>query len=135
MAFLGLLPCFISCVLLNAGFSYSLGPIDLTNDTVSGVDLVPTVADNLYRQGTIPSEVFGAFLQPSTVSNQGELSFGSPDYSKTTSDIGYAPLTSTFPSNQNWGIDMSVTYGKHSTNILNRTAGIVDTGRFLYILH
>ena len=122
-------------MLLSAGFLYSLGPTDLTNDTVSGVGLVSTVADNLYRQGTILSEVFGVFFQPSTVSNQGELSLGTPDYSKMTGDIGYTPLTSAFPSNQNWGIDMSVTYGKNSTNILSMTAGIVDSGRFLYILH
>lgn len=36
-------------------------------------------------------------------------------------------ITSTFPSSLYWGIDQSVVYGS-GTNILRKTAGIVDTG-------
>ena len=34
-----------------------IGPVDLTEGTVSGVSSVPTVSDNLKSQGTIASEI------------------------------------------------------------------------------
>jgi hypothetical protein len=42
-----------------------------------------------------------------------------------------SPITTTYPANQYWGIDQSVRYGA-STNILDTTAGIVDTGKWKF---
>ncbi|EIM87136.1 family A1 protease [Stereum hirsutum FP-91666 SS1] len=111
-----------------------IGPVDLTEDTVSGTSTVPTVADNLLTQGIISSKVIGVSFAPATSesSANGELTFGGTDSSKYTGSITYTPLTSTAPASKYWGIDQSITYG--TTSILTNTAGIVDTGTtLLYI--
>lgn len=61
-----------------------IGPVDLTQGTVSGGALVPTVTDNLFSQGTIASNSIGIFYQPSTSAGalNGELNFGGIDQSK-----------------------------------------------------
>jgi hypothetical protein len=63
----------------------SIGPVDLTVGTVAGNDPVPTLTDNLFKQGTIPTESIGIFYQPTTsavaVAN-GELTFGCIDSCK-----------------------------------------------------
>ncbi|KAG2120234.1 acid protease [Suillus clintonianus] len=110
-----------------------VGPVYLTQGTVSNVDEVPTVTDNLYTQGTIGSEVLGVFFAPaSSGDSSGELTFGSYDASKITGDINYVPITSTSPASGYWGIDQSIAYG--TTSILTETAGIVDTGTTLILI-
>ncbi|KAG2065672.1 aspartic proteinase [Suillus decipiens] len=107
-----------------------VGPTDLTQNTVSDVDTVPTVTDNLYSQGTIGTEALGVYFAPG--GGAGELTFGGVDSSKTTSSVNYVPLTTTSPSSSYWGIDQSITYG--SSTILSSTAGIVDTGTTLIFI-
>jgi hypothetical protein len=74
--------CFVTPLTL---FVCSIGPVDLTDGTIGGTTPVPTVTDNLFKQGTISAESIGIFYQPSTsasaVSN-GELDFGTVDSSK-----------------------------------------------------
>ncbi|KAG2147744.1 acid protease [Suillus bovinus] len=107
-----------------------VGPVDLTQDTVSNTNDVATVTDNLYKQGTISSEVLGVFFAPaSSGDTSGELTFGGYDASKITGDVSYVPITSTSSASAYWGIDQSISYG--STTILDETAGIVDTGTTL----
>jgi len=104
-----------------------LGPVDLTQKTVSNPNEVPTVMDNLHSQGTISSEVLGVFFSPASSSDgTGELTFGGYDASKITGEVSYVPITSTYPSSRSWGIDQSISYG--GTEILSQTAGIVDSG-------
>jgi len=104
-----------------------LGPVDLTHSIVSNEVEVPTVMDNLYEQGSISSKVFGVFFSPASSNDAtGELTFGGYDASKTTGDVNYVPVTSTYPSSVYWGINQTISYG--ATPILSNTAGIVDTG-------
>ncbi|KAG2142137.1 acid protease [Suillus cothurnatus] len=107
-----------------------VGPTDLTKGTVSNVDSVPTVTDNLYSKGTIGTEALGVYFAPG--GSAGELTFGGFDSSKTTSSVNYVPITTTSPSSYYWGIDQSITYG--SSTILSATAGIVDTGTTLILI-
>ncbi|KAG2097923.1 aspartic peptidase domain-containing protein [Suillus discolor] len=107
-----------------------LGPVDLTQGTVSNTDKVATVTDNLYKQGTISSEVLGVFFIPaSSDDSSGELTFGGYNASRITRDVSYMPITSTAPASGYWGIDQSISYG--DTLILDEAAGIVDTGTTL----
>ena len=110
-----------------------IGPVDLTEDTVSNTNEVPTVTDNLFSQGTIPEEVVGVYYAPTTSESDtnGELTFGGVDTSKTTSSITYTSITSTSPASAYWGINQVISYG--STELLN-SAGIVDTGTTLVLL-
>ncbi|KAG2088898.1 acid protease [Suillus cothurnatus] len=110
-----------------------LGPVDLTQRTITNTYEAATVTDNLYAQKTISSEVLGVFFVPaSTDDSSGELTFGGYDASKITGDVNYVPITSTSPANEYWGIDQSINYG--DTEILSETAGIVDTGTtFIFI--
>ena len=64
-----------------------IGPVDLTQGTVSGTSSVPTVTDNLFAQGTISNDSIGIFYQPTTQSGEqnGELTFGGIDTSKYAS--------------------------------------------------
>ncbi|KAJ6507706.1 acid protease [Mycena vitilis] len=114
-----------------------IGPVDLTTGTVASTQTVPTVTDNLFSQGTIPTESIGISYIPTTgttnVAN-GELTFGGTDAAKFTGSISYVPITKTSPASNYWGIDQTVTYGTSSTPILNLTAGIVDTGTTLLLL-
>ena len=61
-----------------------VGPVDLTEGTVSGNAPVPTVTDNLFAQGTIQNDSLGIFYQPTTSESEvnGELTFGGIDESK-----------------------------------------------------
>lgn len=110
-----------------------VGPVDLTEGTVSNVNEVPTVTDNLYTQKTISSEVLGVFFAPaSSDDSSGELTFGGYDASKITGNVNYVPITSTSPASGYWGIDQSISYG--TMPILAETAGIVDTGTTLIVI-
>ncbi|TFK51248.1 aspartic proteinase [Heliocybe sulcata] len=108
-----------------------IGPVALTEGTVSGVSSVPTVTDNLYSQGTISTEAIGIYFAPTTSESvaNGELTFGGADSSKYTGSLRYTSLTSTYPASEYWGIDQTVTY--NGQTILSSTAGIVDTGTTL----
>jgi hypothetical protein len=56
---------FISVIMLICTFS--IGPVDLTQGTLTGSSaLVPTVTDNLFKQGTISTEVIGIYYAPTT---------------------------------------------------------------------
>jgi hypothetical protein len=63
----------------------SIGPVDLTQGTIGGVTPVPTITDNLFKQGAISTESIGIFFQPTTSTGilaNGELRFGDIDSSK-----------------------------------------------------
>ncbi|ORX91209.1 acid protease [Basidiobolus meristosporus CBS 931.73] len=91
-----------------------LGPVDLTLGTLSPStgSTVPTVVDNLFSQGTIPSNVFSLSFEPSTslTSTNGEITFGGTDSTKYTGSIAYAPITATSPARDFWGVDGSFRY-------------------------
>ncbi|KAI0766435.1 acid protease [Trametes elegans] len=112
-----------------------IGPVDLTQGTVSGGQTVPTVTDNLFAQGTIANNSIGIFYEPTTESGalNGELTFGDVDTSKISGEVTYVPITSTQPASMYWGIDQELTYGTDTT-LLSGSAGIVDTGTTLLLL-
>ena len=104
-----------------------IGPVDLTEGTVSGTNDVPTVTDNLFSAGTIPANEVGILFNPAAGSDSdGILTFGGVDSSAITGSVTFTSKTGTSPANEYWGINESITYG--STTILSSTAGIVDTG-------
>ncbi|KAH9057471.1 acid protease [Lactarius vividus] len=114
-----------------------IGPVDLTKGTIGGNTPVPTITDNLFKQGTISTESIGIFFQPSTSASpvtNGELTFGDIDESKITGEVNYVPITSTSPASNFWGIDQNITYGSSGESILSFTAGIVDTGTTLLLI-
>ncbi|KAF8869591.1 acid protease [Gymnopilus junonius] len=112
-----------------------IGPVDLTEGTVSNTTTVPTVTDNLFAQGTIPQESIGISYEPTTSegSVNGELTFGGVDDTKITGDVSFVPITSTSPASNYWGIDQTVSYGGSSEAIL-QSSGIVDTGTTLLLI-
>lgn len=111
-----------------------LGPVDLTQGTVSGVSSVPTFLDNLYSQGSISSEVLGVSFRPESGSDtndaNGELTLGGTDSSRYTGSISYFPQLQSGSAAPYWGISISkFTYG--STTLSSSGSGIVDTGTTL----
>ncbi|KAN0128880.1 Aspartic peptidase domain containing protein [Lactarius tabidus] len=125
----------------SSGFSgfdgiLGIGPVDLTVGTLSPDTNtpIPTVTDNLFSQGTIPSDLVSVSFEPTTTSSNanGELTFGGTDSTKFTGSITNIPPTTTYPASLYWGINESIKYG--STTILSSTAGIVDTGTTLILL-
>ncbi|KIM75788.1 hypothetical protein PILCRDRAFT_78455 [Piloderma croceum F 1598] len=110
-----------------------IGPVDLTEGTVSDEQTVPTVTNNLLSSGAISTAIIGIYYVPASESSSGgELDFGATDSSKYTGDIAYVPITSTSLASAYWGIDQSISYGDSS--ILSTTAGIVDTGTTLVLI-
>ncbi|KAH9952696.1 aspartic peptidase domain-containing protein [Lactifluus volemus] len=115
-----------------------IGPVNLTPGTIGGETPVPTITDNLFKQGTIATESIGiqVLYQPPTSTCTGilanrELRFGDFDSSKIIGDVNYVPITSTSPASRYWGIDQGITYGSSGESILSLTSGIVDTGTTL----
>ncbi|KZV63908.1 acid protease [Peniophora sp. CONT] len=111
-----------------------IGPVDLTSGTVSKTSSVPTVTDNLFKQGTIPTESIGISYVPTTSSSEvanGELDFGAVDTGKISGDVTYVPITSTSPASNYWGIDQTISYNGQQ---LLSSAGIVDTGTTLVMI-
>ncbi|KFH63005.1 hypothetical protein MVEG_11043 [Podila verticillata NRRL 6337] len=116
-----------------------LGPVDLTVGTLSPdtSSAIPTVVDNLFSQGSIPGHECSVYFEPITdssgIQQNGQITFGGTDSSKFTGEITYAPITTTSPASNYWGVDASFSYGSgsDSTTILSATAGIVDSGTTL----
>jgi hypothetical protein len=123
----------------SSGFSgvdgiIGFGPVDLTEDTVSNANTVPTFLDNLYSQGSISTEVLGVSFRPESGSDtddtNGELTLGGTDSSKYSGSITYFPKLTSGDASTYWGIAIaSFTYG--STTLASSASGIVDTGTTL----
>ncbi|THH03551.1 hypothetical protein EW145_g6173 [Phellinidium pouzarii] len=113
-----------------------LGPVDLTNKTLEGRETVPTVLNNLFTQNKISKEVVSISFAPTTKqpNMNGVLTIGDTDATKFKGSLVYTPITRTAPANRYWGIDQSIVYGAHRTNVLRATSGIVDTGSTLLLL-
>ncbi|PMB72268.1 Polyporopepsin [Beauveria bassiana] len=113
---------------------FGLGPVGLTRNTVSNAATVPTFLDNLYKQGSIPSEVLGVYFKPEagsdTNDNNGELTLGGVDGTKYTGALNYVPTLKSGSAAAYWGVSIaSFTYG--STVLASGATGIVDTGTTL----
>lgn len=113
---------------------FGLGPVGLTRNTVSNAATVPTFLDNLYKQGSIPSEVLGVYFKSETGSdtndNNGELTLGGVDDTKYTGALNYVPTLKSGSAAAYWGVSIaSFTYG--STVLASGATGIVDTGTTL----
>ncbi|THH26965.1 hypothetical protein EUX98_g7217 [Antrodiella citrinella] len=113
-----------------------IGPNDLTIGTLSPdtTTAIPTVTDNLFSQAVISQNQVAISFEPTvdlSVQN-GEITFGGTDSSKFVGSINLAPLTTTQPAANFWGIDQSIRFG--NTQILQTTAGIVDTGTTLTLI-
>ncbi|KAF8317956.1 acid protease [Clavulina sp. PMI_390] len=110
------------------------GPVDLTEETVSGLKTVPTFMNNLYKQHKIPTEVVGMYFAPEKGSDtddaNGEITLGGVDSKKHTGTITYFPKSTTSPYSRYWGIATAgLTYG--STPLQGHANAIVDTGTTL----
>ncbi|CAK3788785.1 acid protease [Lecanosticta acicola] len=110
------------------------GPQDLTQNTVSNANTVPTFMDNLYSQKSISTEVLGVYFKPESGSDtddaNGELTLGGTDSSKYTGSLTYFPRLTSGSASPYWGIAIaSFTYG--STTLASNAQGIVDTGTTL----
>jgi len=122
-----------------SGFSgvdgiFGVGPVDLTSKTVSHMNLVPTVLDNLYKSKGIWYEALGVYFKPltggDTVQTNGEITLGGSDPSKYIGSITYTHVTQAPHYNKYWGIDVSdVSYGTKS--LMKSVSAIVDTGTTL----
>ncbi|KIJ25552.1 hypothetical protein M422DRAFT_273487 [Sphaerobolus stellatus SS14] len=116
-----------------------IGPTDLTSGTLSPAtsSLIPTFTDNLLTQGTIPTDLVAVSFEPTNSESitNGELTFDGTDSSKFTGSITFAPITSTNPASEFWGISQTIHYGSATgTRILASTVEIVDTGTTLVLL-
>jgi predicted aspartyl protease len=110
------------------------GPVDLTEDTVSGESTVPTFMDNLKSTGAISTEVLGVSFAPlsgsSTSSKNGELTLGGTDSSKYSGSITYVDQATSGDFAPYWGIAVSeIEYS--STSVGSSLHAIVDTGTTL----
>ncbi|GJJ77363.1 nickel/cobalt transporter (NiCoT) family protein [Entomortierella parvispora] len=103
-----------------------LGPTRLSAGTVSSGGEIPTVADNLFKQGIITEDVFAISFQSIAGSDEvsGDITFGEVDPTKFTGDIYCIPVTDTSPASDYWGINAAFSYG--DTVLLAQTAGIID---------
>ncbi|CCM04756.1 uncharacterized protein FIBRA_06946 [Fibroporia radiculosa] len=111
------------------------GPVDLTLDTLyPDVNAeIPTVMNNALSQGLISTEILGVSFAPanSYSDTNGAITLGGIDTDLYLGDITYTPVTTTYPSNYYWGVNVTLaTYGE-TTVIPGSYAGIVDTGTTL----
>ncbi|KAG2361509.1 aspartic peptidase domain-containing protein, partial [Suillus spraguei] len=107
-----------------------IGPVGLTSGTLRNhpEETFSTITGHLYAQRVINQPLVGIFFQPNdrySIDVGGELSFGEPNRALYRDNIGYTPITLTYPSSAYWGIDQRITYD--STDILDLSAGIIDT--------
>ena len=113
------------------------GPAALTKGTVSSIDEVRTISDNLLAKGEIGTDVPGVSFAPTTTAPNANsvFTFSGVDVSRYTGAITYALITSVSPASNNWGIDQSLSYGSQKPTMLNTTSpGIVDTGSMLLLI-
>jgi cathepsin E len=72
----------------------SIGPTNLTIGALQPATnaSVPTVTDNLFKSGAIPSNLVSMSFEPTTARfvTNGELTFGETDPTKFTGSITYA---------------------------------------------
>jgi len=113
---------------------FGVGPVDLTESTVSNTNTVPTFLDNLYSQGSISTEALGVYFSPESGSDtddsNGELTLGGVDTTKYSGTLTYVSTTSTSPYSYYWGISVaSIKYG--TTSLSTSANAIVDTGTTL----
>ncbi|THH26973.1 hypothetical protein EUX98_g7218 [Antrodiella citrinella] len=113
-----------------------LGPNDLTVGTLSPDvnTAIPTITDSLFSQAVISQNQVAISFEPTTTfpNTNGEITFGGTDSSKFVGSINFAPITSTKPSANFWGLDQAVRFG--NTQILATTAGIIDSGTTLTLI-
>ncbi|KAJ7066945.1 acid protease [Mycena amicta] len=111
-----------------------IGPSGLTKGTqiLAQNKQIPTVADNLFNQGSISKPMIGIYYQPTAAAGNGNLTLGGVDNTKIISDIHYTDITSTLPASRYWGIQQSISYG--GLPLLSQTAGILDTGTTLVLI-
>lgn len=93
--------------------------------------------DNLYKQGSISTEVLGVYFKPESGSDtndvNGELTLGGVDTTKYTAPLTYFPTAKSGAAASYWGISVaSFNYG--STVLGTAGTGIVDTGTTLIYL-
>lgn len=91
--------------------------------------------DNLYKQGSISSEVLGVYFAPvsgsATSASNGELTLGGVDSSKYSGSITYLSKARSGSSSPYWGLTFS-SFTLGNTNLGgSNSAGIVDTGTTL----
>lgn len=115
-----------------------LGPAVLDSGTINGLGSFPTVMDSMRSQGIIKAEVVSAYFKPysgTSSTTNGRLTFGNVDPSAYRGNIVYTPLTTKYPSNYYWGINLqAITYGGTalvSASSTKSITGIVDTGTTL----
>ncbi|KAH9894850.1 aspartic proteinase from Irpex Lacteus [Cubamyces lactineus] len=115
---------------------FGLGRKGLTVGTLSPdvTSTIPTVTENLFSQGRIASEMVSISFEPTnSVALNGELTFGGVDSTKFIGDINFAPITTTSPSSEYFGVDQAVRYGASHTLLANNP-GIFDTGTSLVLI-
>ncbi|KAI0323351.1 aspartic proteinase from Irpex Lacteus [Cubamyces sp. BRFM 1775] len=113
-----------------------LGRRGLTVGTLSPdvTSTIPTVTENLFSQGRIASEMVSISFEPTNhVAMNGQLTFGGVDPTKFIGDIVFAPITTTTPSSEYFGVDQTVRYGTSHTLLAN-SPGIFDTGTSLVLI-
>ncbi|KAI0797322.1 acid protease [Irpex lacteus] len=113
-----------------------IGPVGLTQGTTSAGGTVPTVTDNAFAQGLIPTREVGIYFEPATSASDanGELTFGGVNSERFIGDIHYVPITSTPKASTFVGIDQFISYGSSRLPIMAKTSGIVDTGTTLIVI-
>ncbi|KAF7325622.1 Peptidase A1 domain-containing protein [Mycena kentingensis (nom. inval.)] len=111
-----------------------VGPTCLTLGTTADHEGIPTVMDNLVKQGTISQECLSVSYAPTTGENElsGTLCIGGVDKTQYTGDLTYVPLTKQQPACNYWGIEQSITYD--GVELMPNCAGISDTGTTLIML-
>jgi cathepsin E len=71
-----------------------MGPTNLTIGTLHPDvnESIPTVTDNLYKNGTIPYDIFSVSFEPTNQSyfENGEITFGGTDPTKYIKPLTYA---------------------------------------------
>jgi len=107
-----------------------LGPVGLTNNTVTNTEAVPTFTNNLLKKNIISKEVVGVYFAPGSDEANGELAFGGVNPLKYKGKLSYFPRVKEEPYGKYWGV---ATAGIKVNNHTLAGAGnaIVDTGTTL----
>ncbi|KAI5827569.1 acid protease [Schizophyllum commune Tattone D] len=109
-----------------------LGGVLQTNNTVDGVELVPTLINNLLAQGLIDEEVLGVYFEPlpraTAYAVNGELTIGGVDPSHYTGDITWTPALTRAGQVRSWMTPIdAVSYNAQPLGTPPYTA-LFDTG-------